>query len=352
MDEPTLKQLLENPKGLCNSRAIKNRYHEFYIYVINNCEGDKFSEKLYNYFYPNRHKCPICGKNTSYLDFIRGYREFCSRKCQGESENIKEKIRYINIKKYGGQGFASNKLKNKFLNTIKIKYNSIEEFNKIRTDKSKQTCLNKYGHTIPTKNPMVAKKISDKLKQNTKDKYKNLVEYTKDGNWICKCPHPDECKLKNECTGFYETKSHTEYDRIKWNCERCTILFPINSVYPGISNSSQNYFKQLDKYFKKYTTFYASKNKEYKIGRYNLDFYIEELKIDIEYNGCYIHMNPLMYNATDIMSFKGQYRSAQEIWEHDEERKKYIESHGIKVITIWDNNLINPKELYKQLTDN
>lgn len=60
-------------------------------------------------------------------------------------------------------------------------------------------------------------------------------------------------------------------------------------------------------------------------------------KIVIECNGDYWHCNPLFYNHNYYHSKIR--KTAQEIWEYDETRKKFIESKGYIAIFIWEDEI-------------
>lgn len=112
----------------------------------------------------------------------------------------------------------------------------------------------------------------------------------------------------------------------------------------GYSKISQDFFDVLDKYYKEYTTFYATKNEEYEIINkndyyYMLDYYIKELNICVEYNGDMWHANPNMFEAHDnpIPYKKDLY--ADEIWERDNNRIKKLKELGIKTFIVWDSEV-------------
>ena len=65
-------------------------------------------------------------------------------------------------------------------------------------------------------------------------------------------------------------------------------------------------FNEIDSYLKeKYTTYYATKNKEFSIatsiGWKKLGYYIEELNIAIEFNGDIFHGNPVYFRKEDTL---------------------------------------------------
>src|SRR3970040_2504455 len=42
-----------------------------------------------------------CGNITKFFDLSKGYNQFCSRKCQYKSVNMRNKIEQTNLKRYG-----------------------------------------------------------------------------------------------------------------------------------------------------------------------------------------------------------------------------------------------------------
>lgn len=381
MYKPKLKDILDNPRKYCSGKYFKKQQEEFYNYIDKNFTGETFAEKLYRYFYPNVGFCIRCNKPTKFLSFVRGFTPHCSKKCSTDDEartehikqtcqerygvsnpmknnTIKEKLKNKIVNKYGGIGLSSPLINEKAKqtkferygdqyytnqpkahNTIKQKYGRSYGFD---YDKIKQTFINKYGCDNPMKSPVISEKTSITRRQKLIDLKTELIGYTENGNWIYKCPH-DDCKLKDKCTGYYETKHQIQYDRTKDGNETCTILFPIGSKEKQLSNGSKQYFKQLKQYFPDLIT-------EYKLDRYSLDCYVPSLNADIEYNGYFWHAKPTVYNSNWVNPYT--HKTAQQIWDHDRERKEYIESKGIKVITLWEDELLDPEDLYKQLTSN
>jgi hypothetical protein len=104
------------------------------------------------------------------------------------------------------------------------------------------------------------------------------------------------------------------------------------------SKISQKLFKELDEIINK-DSFYGSKNHEYVVENKNkivlLDYYIPELKLNVEFDGDLWHANPNNFNKDDKpVPFSDM--TAEEIWNHDKERQKFIESQGIRVVRIWE----------------
>ena len=76
--------------------------------------------------------------------------------------------------------------------------------------------------------------------------------------------------------------------------------------------------------------------KPFKDLRYVVDICNEEKKIAIECNGDYWHCNPEKFQADYFNSKKN--KTAQQIWEEDDLRKKNLEEIGYKVLIIWEND--------------
>jgi len=66
-----------------------------------------------------------------------------------------------------------------------------------------------------------------------------------------------------------------------------------------------------------------------------------EKRIVIEINGDYIHANPKKYRAEDVIRIPGESYTAQEKWDRDEAKRKYLESKGYLVLVIWESDDIN-----------
>lgn len=137
--------------------------------------------------------------------------------------------------------------------------------------------------------------------------------------------------------------------RVKMNLDRLKGL--------PASKSSQAFLSILDKYLcDKYTTYYYQKNgKEFgkmlSNGRYVfLDYFIKEIKLDIEYNGDIFHANPKFYKKDDKPNPRDPEKTSEEIWKKDEEKIKLLEKdHNIRTIVIWESNLPTIEELLKEI---
>lgn len=64
--------------------------------------------------------CPVCGKETNFWAFGKGYYKFCSTGCINKSKEIQNKIKNTMLKKYGKEhALQVDTFKEKQENTIK-----------------------------------------------------------------------------------------------------------------------------------------------------------------------------------------------------------------------------------------
>ena len=75
---------------------------------------------------------------------------------------------------------------------------------------------------------------------------------------------------------------------------------------------------------------------DYGDGVFIVDFYNDEFKLVVEFNGDYWHANPTIYDATDkIMGL-----TAREVWDREEKRLNFLRNHDKidKVIVVWESD--------------
>ena len=130
--------------------------------------------------------CKTCGKETEFISFAKGYKNFCSDACKkkylsektkefraSQSEEDKarslEKYHQTCLQKFGVSSASQNtEIKNKRKQTFLKKYGveNPSQSKEIR-DKVKQTNLERYG----VKNPSQSKEIQERVKQTVLKKY-------------------------------------------------------------------------------------------------------------------------------------------------------------------------------------
>lgn len=218
--------------------------------------------------------------------------------CISQRPDYKDKIRKTCLEKYGGIGYESKIINNKIIGTI----------------------LDKYGVDNISKTENNKKIVSNKLRNNSIEIHENLIGYTEDGNWICKCPNPNCNKCIEKC---YITYAGREYDRIKAGLETCTKLLPINSQSSCLENFVHNILKNHNIiYFN--NIFGLIDHKE-------LDIYIPNKQIAIECNGCYWHSSLNKPNSYHIQKYN--------------ECKK----QNIRLISLWEDWIKTKPEIVKSI---
>ena len=234
-------------------------------------------------------KCPVCGSPTKFSN--EGYRKYCSNKCANRDPDKKQKSVLTNLQKYG----VENPMRNEDIKS-----------------KAKQTNLQKYG----VENPMNLNTIREKLSaakrttfllgdQSGTKSYENVLGYTMDGDWICKCPHPgcDKCEDKT-----YVISPKMAAWRKKDGIELCTYLLPKQPPFSTFEIKIRRWLTEMDV---NYTT------NDRRFGQ-EMDIYIPSLKLAIEVNGCYWHSTQHKTPSYHI------------------NKSLLLAEHGIRCVFVWD----------------
>lgn len=137
-------------------RIIKNKYLGDFQRETN-YNSDNPTELLYLYLNPSASRvCEVCGKPVKFQNFYNGYKKACCSKCAHELTKIKGKETLQ--ERYNVDNAAKIQKPKKALT---------EEEKKVKAEKYKQTCLEKYG----VDNPMKMKAFKEKLKQTNLERF-------------------------------------------------------------------------------------------------------------------------------------------------------------------------------------
>lgn len=347
--------ILEQPKSRTTSRYIKKNYPDDYNKIIN-YPGCDFSEQLYNYLYncPD-HICPVCGNLTNFKTITTGYSEYCSLECAYKSTSRLEKYKNTCIKKYGvdnvsknneikkkkentiiknhgGFGFASEDISIRSKQTVLKKYgvDNISKNNEIKK-KKENTCLKNHGVTnilkLDSTRELAKKAVKEKygveyilLDENFRNKLYKIrkenfigtwdihIGYDDDGNWVCKCPHP-ECNMCSEKQ--FVINQRMFHDRLRYDAELCTKLLDPRRGY-NKRTTIELFIRDL---LTKYNINFETNNRNI-IPPQELDIYIPEKKIAIECNGIYWHSRlESNYHCNKFIKCKEKGIQLISIWE-------------------------------------
>jgi len=163
--------ILFNCANVCNSEKYVKKYDiQLHIKITKhnlNFKNIRWAGKVYNYInniFENP-KCPMCGNDTKFENFNKGYLKFCSAKCSANSPDTKELKKLTSIKHYGTEHPMQNKeyFENYSANIL-IKYgvDNLFKSEEIK-DKIKNSLITNHGVDTPFK----SQKIKDKAKQTT-----------------------------------------------------------------------------------------------------------------------------------------------------------------------------------------
>lgn len=257
--------------------------------------------------------CRNCGKPTKFLGLLSGYRDCCSRACTNilkygvdnpwKSKEIRTKIAKTKLDKYGDStftnrekaketcrknfgvdySFQSEEVKEKIKKTTLNRHGvaNIFQLDSVK-EKVEKTNLEKYG----AKRPWMSENIQEKSRQVRKN---NIIDYCTKNN----------CILINDLDLDYPSKMLNDIDILNYGRQYF------------IKNSDIELAKELDKKYREEAKVYNSKYEaeihswlssiysgEILVNKYGiikddtkkqLDFYIPDKQLAIEFNGDYIH---------------------------------------------------------------
>ena len=320
------------------SKYVKKHYPDTYNELISEYGNLKASElvylKLHNMSGPA--VCPVCGKNTKYININIGYSECCSGRCAAKKEGRTEKVKSTKLRKYGDPNY-NNREKAKA--TTKKKYGTENAFSSpIIQEQIRKTIRERYGVDYPSQSKLIQQtrennsirkygvkshtqlestkqKVLEAHRKSMISSDDTLIGYDDQGNHIRKCPH-ENCNRCTEKTYIIHPQNY--YARKQHNLEPCTNLHPVQTNWTGktwIEEFVKNILNSHNINWKKDRTILSHLNHQ------EIDMYCYNYNIGIEVNGCYWHSS----NKKESTFHQRKY---------EECAKK-----GIKLITIWEDQI-------------
>ncbi len=379
----------DNPKHFY--WKIKSKHKKLFEEVEKQYEDkDSFSEGLYLFLYGDKkEKCDLkgCSNPCVFRSFTDGYRSYCSKKCSQESQENKDvrkcevcesefevresrtkkicsrecwrewnrreevqerfkKSRKNTLKeKYGDQNYVNAKKAKKtkekrygdpnYNNLEKIKSTMEEKYGGMGFqsdhifEKSRKTNLEKYGVKNPAKLDEFKKKASRKKRQEGYDKL-----CSEDGRFKYIKPLFDFESYQ----GRYKNSKAIEYD---FKCIRCQenfidiIRYPIRPRCPNCFPLDQSISEKELQEFLISTLNCEVKTNHYGFlkGNRELDVYIPDKNVAIEFNGIYWHSE----NGGGECGRNYHLNKTEE-----------CEDAGIQLIHIFENEWEEKKEIVKE----
>jgi hypothetical protein len=319
--EETIKQIKESTSFLPDNATMSER-----VYCISNSI----------YMVP---KCKVCNNQVKYLN--GKYNKYCSAACSNKyhaedsrkrmNNSTKHKIRKVMKEKYNGTPFNNECIRNKAKETNLEKYGyenpsqnkevakKISHTNKFLVDNKKRaeqyikTSLEKYGYENPSQHPDIKKKIakSNQLRFLNED----TIKKSKDSRWLIEQHHTQKKSLKQIAkelnvsdisVGRWLKKHNIEIKRF------------------GTSQYEREIADWLDSLGITYI-----QNDRTILGGFELDFYLPDYNMAIEFNGLYFHS----------ILFKNKNYHLQ--------KTEACEEKGIRLIQIFENEWVDMKQQCK-----
>ena len=269
-----------------------------------------------------------------------------------KSDVIKKKMAETNLKKYGSVVSQGNpEVRSKTHQTNLERYGAKEYGSSLDCKKkSKKTCNERYGtdYYMLTKNfesirkPFIS--TPEKYKSLTERNFKKILEndemtcnytYVKYDTNVRK--HILMC---HSCNSIFKISMGLYRIRFNHNHTICTNCNPINKPL-----SIQE--KELLDFIKSNYNGEIIHNDRSVIHPYELDIYLPDLQLAIEYNGDYWHANPKYYSEDETINIKGTEYLVSEIWKRDQKKLEYCNDKNITLVTIWEDDWTNNKNKIK-----
>lgn len=322
----------------CTSRSMKVHYPEFLQMLEEKYPSVSHKERLY-WYYNNiikRPVCKVCGKETAFVDWHHGYREFCGYKCMNSCREVQDKKKVTSMKNYGCSNPMQNQeVREKLKKTFREKYGVDNVFqsehvkSKIKETNQRKRGVDHHLQTEECKEKMIQTKIANKIDSLLQEHNLEVVDIVTHGkgcedDYIIKCPceNCDKCSEKK----FVISSNHL-YDRLRWGTPLCTTVYPIQQIHSKDTSLEMFVRDLLDIHNIKYETnkrgfFEDHKQKE-------LDILIPSRQIAIECNDIWSH------------SWTNQ----------DQHKYKFVEckKKGVQLLTVWEDWIKNKPEIIKSI---
>ena len=233
-----------------------------------------------------------------------------------QNSEIKNKIKQSNLEKHGVEYISQNKeIKEKIKQTMISKY-GVEHYTNL--EKSKQNNLEKYG----VDNPSKIKEFRKKAEQTNLEKY-GITNYSKSeesriefiiANHLNYIKYLDNriSLFKCDLNKNHEFEIHKDnfFNRLKSNVPLCTICYPIGNSRSIKEELIYEYIKSI---------YSGEIIQSYRDGL-EIDIFLPELKLGIEFNGLYWHSNTFKessYHINKLNWFKSKGIDVKFIYEDD-----------------------------------
>jgi hypothetical protein len=242
-------------------------------------------------------KCLNCNINKpKFISTLVGFKKYCSNKCSNSHDLVKRKKESVYLEKWG----VDNPSKSQ---EIKDKLSIIGKSQSEETKKKrKETCISKWGYETNLNLPEIKEKAKASLsKKEVKEKRENTC--------LEKCAH------KSHLSSL-EIKEKTK----KTNKDKFGREYPLKKININFNDiPKEKTEKEIDLYNYIYSIYNGQIIQSYRDGL-EIDIYLPELKLGIEFNGLYWHSDIYKqkeYHIKKLDWFKERNIRLIQIWEDD-----------------------------------
>ena len=345
--------MLNKLKEKISEKIFQKKYKDLYSKIINFTTWNtnaSFAERKYNFLYKMNDfpLCPVCGQKIVNFDcFSRGYKSNCSIRCSRESgiikaektnliryghknpahsKQAKQKIKHTNLERYGPENvFASEEIKDKIKQTNLEKY-GVESTNKLDSVKAKikNTTLKNFGVENLMYLPEIKRSRTIKSNITKREKYWKIFKpYLKNKNIIPLFTKEEYIDWLNEKLTYKCLDCNKEF---KWDR---TSIQNIYCPYCLKEKRSQGE-KELAVWLKDLGLNIVESDRNI-IKPKELDIFLPDYNLAIEYNGLYWHSNKYA-NKNDLLI-----------------KTCFCEDKNIQLLHIFENEWINKENIVKSI---
>jgi very-short-patch-repair endonuclease len=285
----------------------------------------------------------FCGNKLSWHTDKRQYRSFCSKKCTAIGSVAQAK--QTSLQKYGKEHYSQTDDYLKKVKSTSMERFGVDHYSQTEEYKSRvvTTNMKNFGVAYPSQNKEVQLKlVTSYLKkygvnnpmQNTDVKAKVILSNKKIGYDKLLSYRP---LLTPLFTQSEYTKAMGDNNEFKWQCKNCNLEFVADVAFTlrrgctACNPITSTWGEQIiAKWLEEWGIEFATNNKSI-IKPYELDFFVQDANIAIEFNGTYWH------------SEKASRGSKYHV-----NKFKMCQEAGIKLIQIFEHELMINEELIKQ----
>jgi len=366
---------------MSSSKYVSKNYAADYDIIIGNIKEDiSFKEKVYLTVNDINHspncKNPNCNDKVKFRNTTLGYREYCSNKCIGSYPNMNKRKEQKSLEKFGTKTPAESEvIKQKMINTNNKLYGGNSPMsNKEIQEKSKKILMGNWGVENPNRHKDLTEKRIKSFKKNI-DQFKasfketSLKKYGVEHHWMVKEIHDkgikttnkkklqkEETKIKKRIPSDYklleifkESELHNRtssrmlcnkghefvinnyllYHRtVKNDTVICTECHPQNNrSVSGLELQLLNFIEES------YEGEIITNNRTI-IPPHEVDIYLPEIKLVIEFNGLFWHSE---INKDKYYHFN---------------KTNEAEKEGIQMLHIWEDDWLLKDDIVKSMLKN